>query len=40
LETSSFSQLVTRPLAALVMCLPTVVHVGVATLMPVILDFL
>ena len=40
METYSFSQLVTRTLATLVMCLPTVVHVGVATLMPVILDFL
>jgi hypothetical protein len=39
METSSFSQLVTRHLAALVMCLPTVVRVGAATLTPVIMDF-
>jgi hypothetical protein len=39
LETSSFSQLVTRSLVVLVTCLPTAVRVGVATLTPVILDF-
>jgi hypothetical protein len=39
LETYSFSQLVTRPLATLVICLPTAMCVGAATLMLVILDF-
>ena len=39
LETSSFSQLVTRPLATIVTCLLVVVRVGVATLTPVNMDF-
>jgi hypothetical protein len=40
METYSFSQPVTRPLAMLVTCLPAAVNVGVVTLMPIILDFL
>jgi hypothetical protein len=39
LETSSFFQLVTRPLATLVTCLLDTVPIGATILMPVTLDF-